>query len=192
MAGSCCEGLWMEWVVACMAQAKPDWTLFTQRAPGVPSVPPRGSRVTARARTFTLVLLFLPSVNLVVQRAVFSETLILMAGPGGGVIYTSSLLTHWLIDWLHISKVLSWRSFPHVIQTHTQQHIWSKDSRVRAEMLYRHQLCHRCRSPQHLHQLHTLSSGRIQSHILNQSGSAATGSVWMQQGPAERYATFHE
>ncbi|KAJ4931224.1 hypothetical protein JOQ06_025522, partial [Pogonophryne albipinna] len=28
--------------------AKPDWTLFTLRAPGSPSVPSRGSRVTAR------------------------------------------------------------------------------------------------------------------------------------------------
>lgn len=40
------------------------------------------------ARTFTSVLLFLPSVKLVVQRAVFSETVILMAG------------LDWLIDWL--------------------------------------------------------------------------------------------
>lgn len=66
--------------MVCMAQAKPDWTLFTQRAPGVPSAPPRGSRVTARARTFMSALLFLQSVNLVVQRAVFRETVILMAG----------------------------------------------------------------------------------------------------------------
>lgn len=79
--------------MVCTAEAKPDWTLFTRRAPGVPSVLPRGSRVTARARTFTSVLLFFPSVNLVVQRAVFSETLILMAGLGVGVVYMSSLLT---------------------------------------------------------------------------------------------------
>lgn len=38
MAGSCCEELWMEWVVVCMTLAQPDWTLFTQRAPGIPSV----------------------------------------------------------------------------------------------------------------------------------------------------------
>lgn len=33
MTASCCEGLWMEWVVVCVAQTKPDYTLFTWRAP---------------------------------------------------------------------------------------------------------------------------------------------------------------
>lgn len=86
-----------------------------------------------------------------------------------------SLLADWLIDWLHIYKVLSWRSFPHVMQKHTRQHVWSKGSTVRAEMLYCHQLRRHCRSPQHLRQLRTLSSDHIQSHTLNQSGSGATG-----------------
>lgn len=119
MAGSCCEELWMEWVVVCMAQAEPDWTLFTRLAPGVPSVPPPGSRVTAGARTFTSVLLFLPSVKLAVQRAVFSEAITLIAGLEGEVIYMSSLVTDWLIDWLH-NYILSHRLSPHLMHTHSR------------------------------------------------------------------------
>lgn len=85
--------------MVCMVQAKPDWTLFTQRAPGVPAVPYRGSRVTAEARTFTE-LLFLPSVNRVEQRTVFSETVILMAGleGGGKQVDLHELITDRLID----------------------------------------------------------------------------------------------
>lgn len=70
-------------------------------------------------RTFTSVLLFLPSVNLVVQRAVFSKTVILMASLGGKEIYMCSLLTDWLIDWAHICKAPSRSSFPHVMHMYT-------------------------------------------------------------------------
>ena len=77
--------------MVCVAQAKPDWTLFTWRAPGVPSVPPRGSQVTAR--TFMLVLLLFRSVNLFLEGAVFSETVISMAGLVGKQFKMSSLLT---------------------------------------------------------------------------------------------------
>lgn len=200
MAGPCCEELWMEWVVVCMVQAKPDWTLFTQRAPGVPTVPPWGSRVTAGARTFTD-LLFLPSVNRVVQRTVFSETVILMAGLEGegkqGDLH--ELITDRLIDWLtaYLQSAFFLRSFPHVMHTHTQQYIYSQSRSLIAEMLYCHRLYYRCRGPQRLHQLHTLCSDHIQSHILNQSGTAMTGPnavyvICMNTAVAERKVSFHE
>ncbi len=66
---------------------------------------------------FTSALLFLPSINLLVQRTVFSEKLILMAGLWGKMIYMSSLLTNWLIDCLHIYKALFRSSFPYVMHT---------------------------------------------------------------------------
>lgn len=117
------------------------------------------------ARTFTSVLLFLPSVKLVVQRAVFSETVILMAG------------LDWLIDWLHI---------------YTQQRE-SWDGLLSPTL----PLYHRCRSPQHLDQLHTLTSDHIQTHILNSSvyGVMAFSTVYVLRinaAAAEGKMAFHE
>lgn len=165
MAGSCCEGLRMEWVVVCVAQAKPDCLSLHTGSPR-PSL-----RTTVRLSGYSQhegihIGPLIPTKHL--SGRVRSKVQWSRNADGWCGVEWFTCAYYWLTDWLCCIFTKGFRD--------DHSHMWCRYTvstrnnmyrgTVTAGTLYSFQLCHHYRSPQHLYQLHMLSADSVLSHLV--------------------------